>query len=128
MAKHKANRTQDPRPLVVAWRSSGLSVEEYAFRSGLDTGALRALVASDASQGAGNVDGVASVRPVVVELDLASAGLGASADPRGWEQVFGNVSFVGSGFTRDGGLLGALPAASARPLLARRSEFEDAFS
>lgn len=79
MAKHKANRKQDSRPLVVAWQSSGLSVEEYAFRSGLDTGALRALVASDSSQGAGNVDGVASGRPVVVEFDLANAGLAASA-------------------------------------------------
>ena len=83
MAKHKANRTQDPRPLVVAWRSSGLSVEEYAFRSGLDTRALRALRASDTSHGAGNVDGIASTRPVVVELDLASAGLAASAPSPG---------------------------------------------
>ena len=80
MAKRKANRKQDSRPLVVAWQSSGLSVEEYAFRSGLDTGALRALAASEISRRAGNVDGGGPARPVVVELDLASAGL-AARDP-----------------------------------------------
>lgn len=81
MAKYKANSKANCERIVGDWRSSGLSIEDYAFRFGIDTRELRDLAARGRLDDAGTVADVETRQPVVVELALTRAGL-ATGSPR----------------------------------------------